>query len=106
MMHRASVVREEVDTTAIRPTVNETTVYAALPCLLIPVSGRALRDEDRAVGNEVYKLLHVEGQLAVNDKVTVSDRNGATIRAEMFSGPTADGLVLNQTEMKNVAYGL
>ena len=72
MMHRASVVREEVDLTAIRPTVNVTTVYAALPCLLIPVSGRALRDEDRAVGNEVYKLLHLEGQLAVNDKVTVA----------------------------------
>ena len=92
MMHRASVVREEVDLTAIRPTVNVTTVYAALPCLLIPVSGRALRDEDRAVGNEVYKLLHLEGQLAVNDKVTVSDRNGATIRGGYVQRPDSGRL--------------
>lgn len=106
LAHRAEVVRSGADNSGSDWTERTSVPYADLKCLLLRAGAEATRSGDRALGEEEYRLLHLDGQIAINDKVTVSDRNGNLIRSDMFAGPTLRGRAYKITRLQDVSYGV
>lgn len=106
LRHRAKVVRKGVDNSGPDWTETEETPYTFLPCLLLRNRGTAARDVDRQIGDMDYRIIHLDGELAVNDRVTVMDKRGNIILDGMFAGPTLLGLVTKRTELQSVRYGI
>ena len=73
LQHRANVRRLETDNSGLDTIQTESVKYANLPCLMLGKSATARRNDDRQVGAEVYELHHADGQLAINDRVDISE---------------------------------
>lgn len=107
LRHRARVIRKGVDNSGVDWVETSEMEYGWLPCLLLKRSANPGRDNDRQIGSTVYRIIHLDGDLAVNDRVTIyhwTDYHLPIIQ-DMFAGPTVRGLAYNETELYKVEYG-